>query len=467
MQWIMIKPEWWEWDPKTPNATLYCTPDFSISKTFIITECYLMNHRWLSIVQATGSNIFDWLNKIEYSSYLYTAMLYKTIKIWFAKAPRKPPDKVKLQPSKFKRDTYQVYDSIMTFIATILYGIEDTLYVLFGIICDVNYWAYFSGSMIKEFILDSFSTILAVDFHTIKASDNVHLWNKQFNQKIATCIMNKSNPNYFRYGKLVTSNMVMSLSAKSKKGTMDDTLLMDTDSYNFAIDTCTSESICRHKELFIGETKPCKNIYIQGVAGKVKVTGYGTIKLRITDDNGQLHDMIIHNVLYVPESAINLLSPQRWSQGDDNSNETGEITVGNATLLFWNDRQSTKLIPHQPEMGIPIMSVNDGFTKSAAFFMAAKANDNLFCLPCTTQDYVQTSQTIMNPMNNNEMHIIPVDDDDIKVQDIAPPFQNKYVDELNQRQRSFKFQDVNIIKDDKNADHARFRHRIRLISSHT
>ena len=94
--------------------------------------------------------------------------------------------------------------------------------------------------MIKEFILDSFSTILAVDFHTIKASDTVHLWNKQFNQKIATCIMNKSNPNYFGYGKLVTSNLVMSLSAK-----LDDTLLMDTDSYNFAIDTCTSESICR------------------------------------------------------------------------------------------------------------------------------------------------------------------------------------------------------------------------------
>ena len=114
------------------------------------------------------------------------------------------------------------------------------------------------------------------------------------------------------------------------------------------------------------------------MSGKIKVTGYGTIKIKVTDDNGKKHDLIIHNVLYVPQSPINLISPQKWSQGM-HDNGTGEITVGDATLLFWDNRKYTKLIPHQPEYGIPIMSVNDGFTKSNAFFTATKEFSSMYC----------------------------------------------------------------------------------------
>ena len=141
------------------------------------------------------------------------------------------------------------------------------------------------------------------------------------------------------------------------------------------------------------------------MSGKIKVTGYGTIKIKVTDDNGKKHDLIIHNVLYVPQSPINLISPQKWSQGM-HDNGTGEITVGDATLLFWDNHKFTKLIPHQPDYGIPIMSVNDGFTKSNAFFNATKEFSSMYCHPCsTTHSYLNTSQQVKTDKGT---HIVPL-----------------------------------------------------------
>jgi hypothetical protein len=225
--------------------------------------------------------------------------------------------------------------------------------------------------------------------------------------------VNKKQSSYFRYKWLVTSNVVLSLSAKSKQNALENVFVMDTDSYYFAVDTCTSETICKHKELFVGDIKSCKKIFVQGVAGKVQVTGDGTIKLRITDDDGLEHDLLVHNVLYVPESPINLISPQRWLQGTKNPNGTGEITVGESTLLFWDDRKYTKLIPHQPSLGIPVMSVNDGYTKTAALFTAALETMPTCYQPCSSHhSYLNTSQTI--PIQDT-VHIIPIEDDDLSI----------------------------------------------------
>jgi hypothetical protein len=73
----------------------------------------------------------------------------------------------------------------------------------------------------------------------------------------------------------VTSNLVFSMSTKSKKSELQSTTQLDTDSYLLAIDTCTSETIVKHKELFVGKISPCRNLYVQGVGGKIKASGYG------------------------------------------------------------------------------------------------------------------------------------------------------------------------------------------------
>jgi hypothetical protein len=211
------------------------------------------------------------------------------------------------------------------------------------------------------------------------------------------------------------------MSTKSRKSELQSTTQLDTDSYLLAINTCTSETIVKHKELFIGKISPCRNLYVQGVGGKIKASGYGTIKVRITCDEGMRHDLIVHNVIYLPESPVNLLSPQKWSQGSKDVNGTGEITVGESTLLFWDNKSSTKLIPHHPELGIPIMSVNYGYTKGTAFFQASK--EIMLCQPCFNKVAFQTSQTLEDPTSKLQ-HIVQIEDEDEFISTLQYPNRN-------------------------------------------
>ena len=210
--------------------------------------------------------------------------------------------------------------------------------------------------------------------------------------------------NYYKY-KLkkdtIQCNLLMSLSSGKKQ--LDDvsTMNLDTDSYQVAIDTCTSESICREKELFAGKIHNHQRLYIQGVGGKVKVTGVGSLKFRIIDDDGVTHDLLIHNVLYVPESPVNLISPQRWSETSTNLDGTGGVTI-----LFWDNKQFTKLIPHNPDLKIPIMTVNDGFRKGSVSLAAGS-----MCIPCTPT-YLRTSvpMSISSLSSHAKEIIVPLDD---------------------------------------------------------
>ena len=117
-------------------------------------------------------------------------------------------------------------------------------------------------------------------------------------------------------------------------GLLGENLPLDTECYNFAIDTCTTYHICKHEELFVGKIQACQDIFIQGVGGKTRVSGCGTIKIRIADNDGRKHDLIINDVLFVPECPTNLISPQEWSRDTSDPSGTGKITIGGSTLLF-------------------------------------------------------------------------------------------------------------------------------------
>ena len=78
------------------------------------------------------------------------------------------------------------------------------------------------------------------------------------------------------------------------------------------------------------------------------------------------------------------------------------------TLLFWNDRKYSKLIPHHPELGIPGITVSDQYTKSTAFVQAAKSMD--LCQPCVS---LKTSQTIIKDPSDN-LHIIHIEDEETR-----------------------------------------------------
>ena len=68
--------------------------------------------------------------------------------------------------------------------------------------------------------------------------------------------------------------------------------------------------------------KKWKILHIQGIGGKTKVRGY--VKLRVVDDGDGKYDLIIIDVLYVPDSSSNLIIPHKWSMSCRNNQGTGK-----------------------------------------------------------------------------------------------------------------------------------------------
>jgi hypothetical protein len=365
----------------TVSLELYYVGTFRKSGTLLLTDCYVLNAWWMAMT-GSGGFMFSWMPALLNASEYFTDMSILVPYIWVASQPRKPPDK----HNDNNNWTDYLYQAI--------WMLEDLLLHIIGLEIDFIYWYGFILTLCKG--IDN-SHPQHFELHS-KTTD---WYETHCNPSVFTVEVNKRYKLRFKFGKQVTSRLLVSLSSNSRKKEVDDIAKLDSDSYHFAIDTCTSEGICKHKELFIGKIRPCKNVYVQGVGGKIDVQGYGTIKIRITDDDGVKHDLIIHNVLYVPDSPANLLSPQRWSQGSNAG--IGEITVEGSTLLFWNDRKATKLIPHHPEMGIPIMSVNDGYTKSHAML------NTCFCKPCMPT-FLHTSEP--KQQKNSTVHVVPLDDDE-------------------------------------------------------
>ena len=65
---------------------------------------------------------------------------------------------------------------------------------------------------------------------------------------------------------------------------------------------------------FIGLLKAINNRGFKSYGGVIKVRGEGAVKWKIEDDDGKIYSIIIHNVNYVPEAPICLLSPQQWAE---------------------------------------------------------------------------------------------------------------------------------------------------------
>ena len=104
-------------------------------------------------------------------------------------------------------------------------------------------------------------------------------------------------------GQNTQGNVVLSNTAQTKHmDYVNDTYTFDEDSYPYVVDTGTTFHICKYRELFTGSLTKAQSIHIKGVGGRIKVCGHGTIKIRIIDDKNDDCNLIINNVLYIPES---------------------------------------------------------------------------------------------------------------------------------------------------------------------
>ena len=128
---------------------------------------------------------------------------------------------------------------------------------------------------------------------------------------------------------------------------------------NAVHNTGSSHHIFNDESVFVGDIAPVRGVTLRGIGGEIHAHGVGTVKLRMTDDNGDLVDLIIHNVLYIPESPMNLISPQKLgTRSADDGIEPFIYTEGPNTLFGW-DKQVMKTVHHSPTFNLPLLFLNE------------------------------------------------------------------------------------------------------------
>jgi hypothetical protein len=118
------------------------------------------------------------------------------------------------------------------------------------------------------------------------------------------------------------------------------TTSFDTDSSFWVCDDSATGHICNDRSLFTGDLVP--SIYIVGAAtGTLEPTLMGTVRLRLTDDDGEKHTFTLTHVNYMPTSLVNLLSTRLLSKQFTNkrgidSHGTGIHSCYEDHTLVWD-----------------------------------------------------------------------------------------------------------------------------------
>jgi hypothetical protein len=394
------------------HSGLEVIPDFAYSgdpQAILRSDVILISHWWIAILIGLHGKVF--LFNLQGISWLTLNLILQVAYVWFGKLPRKPPDK-----------------SV--------------------------------SNILLDFLFEHFPRSSSIIWHLLhplgRKESKKSLGSKsQFSVSSDDKYEHKNVPQHFlgirrrvRFHRSRLATSLVLLSQPALHLASDDYFQFSPKSYSFVLDTGSSDHVCRDRELFLSDPTPCPHISLQGVGGKVQASGIGSIKLRVRDDEGTPHDLIIPNVLFVPECPINLLSPQQLSSLDKKSplQDAGILTVKDTTIFFWKNMQFSSTIYHQSGVGIPILHVNEDFSSDALLSKACHLCNDIY------PSYLQTSaphiieenrvpHIIPNDEGSNvnlpdipvaseesSVHVIPLDDDVDDYLAIVPPSDNHLFD---------------------------------------
>ena len=97
----------------------------------------------------------------------------------------------------------------------------------------------------------------------------------------------------------------------TKTHSSDGNMSFNSDTTEFGTDNCATHHICSQLSLFI-DMRPAPKIGVTGVAGSLMASDIGTVQFMVIDDNEEKHIVKLKNVIYLPESAKNLISISQW-----------------------------------------------------------------------------------------------------------------------------------------------------------
>ena len=89
----------------------------------------------------------------------------------------------------------------------------------------------------------------------------------------------------------------------------------DSDSQSIICDNSANVYICNSKSNYIGEMLPVRAHKVATIGGRGHTpAGTGTVSWTLMDDKGKSHTYLVENVLYFPQSPINILSVTEFAK---------------------------------------------------------------------------------------------------------------------------------------------------------
>ena len=198
------------------------------------------------------------------------------------------------------------------------------------------------------------------------------------------------------------------IEARSTRKKSKPMMHFDTDSYDILVDNCCSQSITNSLQDFIKPPK-VSDMKIKGFNGHTTQTKVGTVRWRIHDDGGRIHNIILPNTYYSAHAESRLLSPQHWAQIAKNGRGTKCTTYHDAIILEWDNRRFKRTIPiNRHTRNVGIISTPTGI--------------NGYLHKC--EEYDKAHQVTAFPAtieHEDDLHVVTDDEEETIDQDIQHP----------------------------------------------
>ena len=186
----------------------------------------------------------------------------------------------------------------------------------------------------------------------------------------------------------------------------------DSDSFIIHIDNGASATMSNKRDHFetLHPLKPNESNHIAGVnGGVIPVKGRGTVKWKLEDDDGVIHEIKIKNALYVPEMQTCLLCPQHWSQNSNDHfpkrNGTWCASYADECVLYWNQCRHKRSIKWDNKTNTAVLRSAPGAYKYRVFAATLEASQD-----------IETNEHLCYRANIQDTHVISDDEEELSNQ---------------------------------------------------
>ena len=125
--------------------------------------------------------------------------------------------------------------------------------------------------------------------------------------------------------------------------------------------------ICNRGNIFVDEILKVSNQHVATIGGKgLQSSGIRTVKQILRDDSRKSHKYLVEDVLFFPQSLINIMSITYVARQLNDLTGTG-IYTKQLQYHFYRESNKFSLTIQHPPSNLPEISINEGFSLSTIF----------------------------------------------------------------------------------------------------